>query len=68
MDLTFTVVHAGFTGTEVLEDLTFTLVQRDGRIQLGWITFLTCWPVVPHQVKLPDAEAPFRSTELGTID
>jgi hypothetical protein len=49
-------------------DLTFTLVQGDGRIQMGWITFLTCWPVVPHQVKLRDAEAPFRPTGLGTID
>jgi hypothetical protein len=49
-------------------DLTFTLVQRDGRIQMGWITFLTCWPVVPYLAKLPDAEAPFRLTGLGTID
>jgi hypothetical protein len=49
-------------------DLTFTLAQRDGRIQMGWITFLTCWPVVPHLVKVPDAEAPFRPTGLGTID
>jgi hypothetical protein len=49
-------------------DQTFTLAQRERRIFMGWITYLTCWPVVPRLVKMPSARGTLHPTGLGTID
>jgi hypothetical protein len=86
VDLTFTVVQAQLSGTEVLENPTFTVgssrIHRDrspdgpdfhpgpGRWKNpdGLDNLPDLLACVPHQVKLPDAEAPFCPTGLGTID